>query len=424
MLDILVHHWAFYVSLGWLFVVIVGNVLTWKNGGNVGRRRLSLVESRDRADVSGGAHWKVGVAARIRDEEEYMRKFDEPVVFVIPGDLHLTKPGLDNHRTALWMVDEVNRIIRPDFVQFIGDNAQSAHEEEFQLFREICERLKVPFHVLVGDHDVHDDPQAQRFRKLVGETYGATTLRGYRFLRLNTLEHRPQGLSDEQACWFRGQVDEALGRGERAVVFQHHYPFKVWEEFDGPGIATWREVVYTRRITAIFTGHTHYGQMANDGRNVAITSRSIGDPEGGAPGYTLACLQGEDLAVTYRSTEEEGPVVLITHPREKLLATGHQHIISRRDFVSVRTWSVASVASVRGRVDDGGWFELHSPPPNCWWHPLAGEKLTKGEHILDVQAVDAEGRLGGQRIAFMVDPTGGYTPIPAVCPMVTGTAFC
>ena len=41
-------------------------------------------------------------------------------------DLHLTEPGLDNHRTALWMVGEVNDLVRPDFVQFIGDNVQIA----------------------------------------------------------------------------------------------------------------------------------------------------------------------------------------------------------------------------------------------------------------------------------------------------------
>ncbi len=357
-------------------------------------------------------------------EEGYVRNSDEPVVFVVPGDLHLTKPGLDNHRTALWMVDEVNRLIRPDFVQFIGDNAQNAHEEEFQLFGEVRERLLVPSYALVGDHDVHDDPDAGKFRRFVGDTHGGLSLRGFRCRRLNTLEHRPLGLSDEQAHWFRGQVDEALGRGERVVMFQHHYPFKVWEQFDGPGIEAWRQVVQTRRITAIFTGHTHYGQVANDGRNVAIATRSIGDPEGGPPGYTLAYLQGEDLAVTYRSTEEKGPVILITHPREKLLATGHQHIVCRRDFVSARTWSVAPVTSVRGRVDEGDWFELHPLPPNCWWHPLAGEKLTKGEHTLDVQAVDAEERQGGQRIGFMVDPTGRYTAIPMVRPVVTGTAFC
>jgi Icc protein len=353
-----------------------------------------------------------------------MQTSDEPVTFVVPGDLHLTKPGLDNHQTALWMVDEVNSLIRPDFVQFIGDNAQNAQEEEFQLFRELRDGLLVPSYVLVGDHDVHGDPDAVKFRRFVGDTHGASSLRGFRFLRLNTLESRPLGLSDEQTRWLREQVNEALVRGEQAVVFQHHYPFKVWEQFDGPGIEVWREVMQTRRITAIFTGHTHYGQMANDGRNVAIATRSIGDPEGGPPGYTLAHLQGEDLAVTYRSTEDQGPVALITHPREKLLATGPRHIVSGPDHVCVRTWARETLTVAQGRVDDGEWFGLLPLAPGFWGYPLAGERLSKGEHDLEVQVVDANGRRGGHQINFMVDPTGRYTAIPMVRPVVIGTAFC
>ena len=38
--------------------------------------------------------------------------------------MHLTKPGLNNHQAAIWAVDEVNQLIRPDFVQFIGDNVR------------------------------------------------------------------------------------------------------------------------------------------------------------------------------------------------------------------------------------------------------------------------------------------------------------
>jgi len=35
MLDIFLHHWATYVYLGWLLVLILGNVLTWKTGGSL-----------------------------------------------------------------------------------------------------------------------------------------------------------------------------------------------------------------------------------------------------------------------------------------------------------------------------------------------------------------------------------------------------
>ena len=353
-----------------------------------------------------------------------MSRADTAVTVVIPGDLHLTESGLDNHTAAQLMVAEVNRLIRPDFVQFIGDNVQDATEDQFRLFDDLRARLEVPHFAIVGDHDVKDDPGAGRYQAHLGETYGAISLRGFRFLRLDTQQAKPLGMSEAQVAWFRGQVDEAIAAGERVVIFQHNYPYQIWETFAGPGIDAWREIVQTRRIAAIFAGHTHYGQVANDGRNVAIATRSIGDPEGGPPGYTIAHLDGEDLAVTYRSVIDEGPIVLVTHPREVLMATGPLHVVTGRDEFRVRTWSSSALGTVRGRLDDGDWSGLEHQTPGSWSAPLPGDRLAKGEHTFEVEAVDDQGRRGGQRIGFMVDPTGRFTAIPAVRPVVTSTKFC
>ena len=132
------------------------------------------------------------------------------------------------------------------------------------------------------------------------------------------------------------------------MVFQHNYPYQIWEDFAGPGIDDWRAIVQTRRIAAIVCGHTHYWQVANDGRNVVVATRSIGDPEGGPPGYTLGYFHGDDLAVAYRSVEDDGPVVLVTHPRDVLLATGSRHVIAGHDHLRVRTWSSAEISPPGG----------------------------------------------------------------------------
>ena len=72
----------------------------------------------------------------------------QPVTFVWPGDLHLDHRGRDNHSIALWMADEVSALIRPDFVQFAGDNVQHARDEEFALFdgRVVVTHQRVPRH--------------------------------------------------------------------------------------------------------------------------------------------------------------------------------------------------------------------------------------------------------------------------------------
>lgn len=348
----------------------------------------------------------------------------KPVTFVWSGDLHLEAPDRPNYQTAMWMVDEINELIKPDFVQFPGDNVQHARPNEWELFKNVTGKLKVPFYALVGDHDAHHDPGCHSFQAEVGATYDAFTVGDYRFIRLNTMEYRPLGLSEEQVFWFRYQVDAALARGERVIVFQHHYPFKVYEYFAGPGIEEWREIMQTRPVTALFTGHTHYGQMANDGRNVYVTTRSIGDPEGGPAGYAIVHLDEEDIAITHRSAEDRGPVALITHPRRLILATKPAHIVTGPTECHVRGWAAATITSARARLDAGAWGEMRETGEMTWSFPIPGDSLAKGEHTLEVRLVDQNGEEGTDRISFASDLSGRFTAYPMVEPVVKGTNYC
>jgi 3',5'-cyclic-AMP phosphodiesterase len=348
----------------------------------------------------------------------------EPVVFVWPGDLHLEFEDRPNYKTALWMADQVNDLIRPDFVQFAGDNVQHARENEWALFKNVTDKLQVPWHALVGDHDAHHDPGCHSYQKNVGATYLAYTVNGYRFICLNTMQFRPLGMTDEQVIWFRYEVDAAFARGERAVVFQHHYPFQVWEDFAGPGLEAWRDIVQTRAITALFAGHTHYGQIANDGRHVYVATRSIGDPEGGPAGYAVFYLDGEDFALTYRSMEDKGPVVLITHPRRTILATKPAHIVPGPEEVRVRAWSNLDISSAEVRIDDGTWQRLRDRGDLTWSLPFPGDTLAKGEHTLEARIIDTDNAEGTDRITFSCDLSGRYNPFPTVEPVVRQTKFC
>jgi len=354
-----------------------------------------------------------------------MRPMSAPVTFVWPGDLHLDHPGRDNHRVALWMADEVSSLIAPDFVQFAGDNVQHARDDEFALFDEVTSRLTVPWHALVGDHDAHQDPGAHAFQARLGVTYKAFSLRGFRFICLNSMQSKPLGISPEQLLWFRYELDGAVLRGERIVLFQHHFPFQIWEDFlSAPGMAAWRELVQTRPIHAVFSGHTHYGQMANDAHTVYVATRSIGEPEGGPAGYAVVTLDDEHLAVTYRSVEDAGPLVQVVEPRRSILATRAAQIVSGPSTCRVRVWSTAPVTSVEGRVDDGEWFTLSAAGHGWWRSPLHGEVLAKGEHALEVRAVDVAGVVGQEQIRFFVDRSGRFNPVPAVDPPVPFTKFC
>ena len=326
------------------------------------------------------------------------------------------------------MVGEVNDLIRPDFVQFIGDNVQDATEAQFRLFDELARRLEVPHYALVGDHDVKDDPEARGFRAHVGETYGSTSLRGFRFIRLDTQQARPVGLSRRAGRLVpRARSTRRSPRGERVVVFQHNYPYQIWENFDGPGIDDWRAIVQTRRIAAIVCGHTHYWQVANDGRNVAVATRSIGDPEGGPPGYTLAYFHGDDLAVAYRSVEDRGPD-RAGHPPAR--GDPGDRAGARRPRARTRSGSApgprppsrrSAAASTTGPGSPSRWtnWSARAGRPRCTATGCA--RASTPWRSRPATRTDCR---GSGSIRFVVDPTGRYTAVPRVEPWVEQTAFC
>lgn len=348
-----------------------------------------------------------------------------PLLFMIPGDLHLTERDLPNHRTARWIIEQANNVVFPDFVQFIGDNVQDSTDEQFELFQQLTGQLQCPWFALVGDHDVHNDPQASKFRERVGKTWGSFRTRGYRFLRLNTQESKPVGLSTEQLEWLGRELAAAEAAEERVILFQHNYPYQIWEEFAGRGIDEWRVLVQTSRIEAIFAGHTHYFQIANDGRNVHVATRSVGDPEGGAAGYLLVAIQGSDVGIHYRTEEDSGPMVVILHPRQLLLCTGSSHVVSGQSEVSARIIGKEQVVEVTAQIDQQLPLPMRSNnSEDTWRTSFDSTPLAKGIHQLTVYARDEFDRSGRQVIEFAVDQTGRFTPIPGVSPNVLATNFC
>ncbi len=361
----------------------------------------------------------------------------DPLILAIPGDLHLTERGLENYRAAQWAIEQFNCLIRPDRVVFIGDNVQDATEAQFDLFQEIIEPLESPFHVLVGDHDVTANKESARFLTRWGITYGEEIVKGYQLYFLNTQEGKPVGMSKDQLVWFEQSLNEASSDPFKTIWFQHNYPYQIWEDFAGPGIEDWRRLAFQARPEAIFSGHTHYLQMANDGRNLHVATRSIGDPEGGRPGFLLVYLHGNDLALAYRTVDDSGPIVLITHPRDELLARDARHIVSEDDRIQARIWSNSQVTHVEAQIDQGSWFSMFSMPPSleyqnisndqsfCDWRaPLNPHFLHKGIHSITVRAETENRESGSQTIEIMVDSTYRFNPIPRVRPMVHSTKFC
>jgi len=132
-------------------------------------------------------------------------------------------------------------------------------------------------------------------------------------------------------------------------------------------------------------------------------------------------LNGDDLAIKSRSVEDSGPLAMITHPRDGLLALTPKHIVCGPDRVRARVWSDVPVKGVEARIDGGEWFKLEQHGDE-WEGPLAAERLAKGEHALEVRITGSDAV--ADRIDFFSDRTGRFTAAPKSRPDVSRTAFC
>ena len=77
------------------------------------------------------------------------------------GDLHMTNRAEANYRDFASLVEEVNQVLKTslNFAYLPGDIAEHGAPHEYEAFREVIDRLPLPWFAIVGDHDVHQRSQ-------------------------------------------------------------------------------------------------------------------------------------------------------------------------------------------------------------------------------------------------------------------------
>ena len=99
-------------------------------------------------------------------------------------------------------------------------------------------------------------------------------------------------------------------------------------------------------------GHTHYNEIANDGRTIFMATRSTGQIEEGPPGFSFASVDGRGVSWRFKPLENAWPCVLITTP---LIGASSPLRIKIRGPFTIRAKVIGDVPieAVAFRVDDG-----------------------------------------------------------------------
>jgi len=309
------------------------------------------------------------------------------------GDLHITGEQEPNYRDFLSVIDAIDTqlVSQIDFCVLPGDNANDGSPAQYELIRRGLDRLKVPVHVIPGDHDRKTDGLHAFYEGLrVAALPYAETLNGYRCLFLDLVSAGAGGpdfqLGDDQLRWLESQLEDGTRAGLSSIVFMHAYPSDL-----KPNGQAVRDLFAKHAVAFVDMGHTHYNELANDGATIFATTRSTGQLEEGPVGFSLACLHDGIVSWRFKPLHAEWPLVMITSPADYRLVTAiSEPARDAEDFlVTARVLGSQAVRSCRFRIDSGLWTRLTFDVASNTWQGRCRAPVRQFK--LSVEAVDAAG---------------------------------
>jgi 3',5'-cyclic-AMP phosphodiesterase len=311
------------------------------------------------------------------------------------GDLHLTREGEQNHRDFLALIDAANRHLagRVNFAVLPGDNADDGTEAQFHLVCAAIERLAIPLHILPGDHDFHTRSLEAFYAVLAAARLPkAVVVAGHRCLFLDIVSAGSGGpdfrLDDAQLDWLQAELERADADGERPAVFMHAYPADL-----RAGAERLRSLLARYRVPCVDMGHTHYNELANDGRTIYAATRSTGQIEEGPVGFSLMAIDHGVVSWRFKTLRQVWPFVLITSPADMRLVIDPQarnQVPNGLFDVRAKAWSGKGITSAACRINDGPWYPMVSDPsdPSLWQCACPAPDVT---FALIVRVEDASG---------------------------------
>jgi len=325
------------------------------------------------------------------------------------GDLHIAGEDEQNYADFLTLIRESNRHLTSgvDFALLPGDNADDGEEDEYQLVQQAVAESLLPVHAIPGDHDSARG-SLDLFRQYLSPSlYRSFLLNGYHFVLLNSVaEWSPPefGLGTEQIEWLRNDLAVATANGLPSVLFMHAYPSE-----HGADAGALRTLIEEHQVVMVDMGHTHYNELANDGRTIYATTRSTGQIEEGPAGFSIATLDNSVVSWKFKQIGE-WPLVMITSPSDHRLIvnpTCRSEVVSGRVEVRARVWG-SEIESVTLHLDDGRVEQMSRGEYAIWSSDLDSTQLSDGVHPFIVRAHTTSGSHAEDKILVLVRQDGKY----------------
>ncbi|ACD20388.1 metallophosphoesterase [Paraburkholderia phytofirmans PsJN] len=315
------------------------------------------------------------------------------------GDLHLTEAELPNHLALRDIVAQANAHLagQIDFAVLPGDNADDGTPAQYDILRAELDDLEIPVHIIPGDHDFksrnldafHTVLRAEHLPK-------ATPVRDYRCFFLDYVSAGTGGpdfrLGQSQMDWLKAELQNAAAAGKETVVFAHGYPADL---ADANEAVAFHRLLREFRVAVVDMGHTHYNELANDGRTIYASTRSTGQIEEGPAGFSLLAVDSGVVSWRFKPLDEAWPVAMITSPADRRLVTRPyllNQVPSGQACIRVKAWSASGIRSVDCRIGDGEWQPMVFAESERLW--TLNCAIPDGACPIVVRATDRAGSSG------------------------------
>lgn len=195
----------------------------------------------------------------------------EEVRFVQISDARFSLQNETSVQTLEDTISKINKIKDIDFVVFTGDNTNKAIKSDYEAFLLEAKKLKVPFYLALGDHDVnkHKEMSKKEYFKILKKHYRRTKQeqpnfafvdKGVTFIIADGSKDvipTPNGVYKQEVLdWLTEQLD--LYKDKNVIILQH---FPIVPPIQKEGYYTFKPEIYMKllnshkNVKAVIAGH-------------------------------------------------------------------------------------------------------------------------------------------------------------------------
>jgi hypothetical protein len=327
------------------------------------------------------------------------------------GDLHITRAEEQNYQDFLTLIAHANANLvgEVDFAVLPGDNVEDGTKEQFVLVKQAIEGLIIPLEIIPGDHDAKTGSLELYQCWLAPDLWRSRSVSAYRCLFLNARDNgdaRGFAIGPAQMDWLEGELHAAAASEQWPVFFVHIYPSDL-----GASAAKVQALMRKHRVIMVDMGHTHYNEIANDGRTIYAATRSTGQIEEGPVGFSLTSLDDGVVSWKFKS-RGDWPFVMITSPSDRAFIIDPdqpEQLVRGAVEVRAKAWDAEGIVRAVCRVDDAPWRPMGRIETSATWRcAWQSNELADGLHHITVHVETADGRAASDSISVLTNQSGQY----------------